>query len=616
MSNYLQLYRHFFNTPLRNLCLAIGLVSALPASANSPTTPVSNTQSGLGMNVTRLSYWSTQWALIDVMKHASISGGKLWATGNRNAFNTQEYALLDLDPNGWPRSLPDASSSALFRHVTTGVYHDNQRHPGGKFTVLYDGSGTLRYTGAQLIAAESGPGRQVVQVAENASFFLHIDATDPQKTGDYLRNIRVLVPGGICYGDAAHYAADANACPSGYTPFEHIANSQHVHPLLLNDLKNFRVLRFMEFLNTIANPIVQWSQRAKPEHASWGLHGAPLELALEMANTIQAEPWLNIPVQVDDEYIRQYAKLVKAQLAPNLKFYVELGNEIWNSAWPYVQDARIMEQRARATWPSSTASAFELRLNYYGKRTSEMCSIVKQEFAGQEARVHCVMGGQSGSSWVANQSLACPIWAAQRGGQNCASQISALAIAPYFGGYLANERFLPTMAQWANSASTGLNHVFEEMQRGLLYQLTYDPALPSWQQAPQQGALAKAADEMRQNKQVAERYGLNLVAYEGGQHFSYAGNMAGDRAAVNTNLFLAANRDPRMGQMYRDHLADWRNAGGNVYVLFESIGRWGNYGAFPLKEYQTQTTESAVKWKAVQDDMLAHPCWWFACAIP
>jgi hypothetical protein len=118
---------------------------------------------------------------------------------------------------------------------------------------------------------------------------------------------------------------------------------------------------------------------------------------------------------------------------------------------------------------------------------------------------------------------------------------------------------------------------------------------------------------MQQNKQVANRYGLDLVAYEGGQHFSYAGNMQGDRAAVNTNLFLAANRDTRMGQVYRDHLADWRSAGGNLYVLFESIGRWGNYGAFPLKEYQTQPTESAVKWKAVQDDMLAHPCWWSGC---
>lgn len=598
---------------LSSLIIAIFLLSGSEANAATPTTPVSNTQSGLGMNLTRLSYWSTQWTLIDIMKHASIGGGKLWATSSRNSFNTQEYALLDLDKDGWPRSLPDVNSTASYRSLTTILYHDNSRHPGGKFTILYEGKGTLRYTGAQVIASESSEGRNVVQVAENASFFLHIDATDPEKKGDYLRNVRVLVPGGICYGDASHYAPDAAMCPSSFTPFERVSNQQHVHPLLLNDLKNFRVLRFMDFLNTIANPIQTWSQRVRPEYASWGLQGAPLELAIEMSNTIQAEPWLNIPVQAKDEYIRQYAKIVKAKLAPHLKFYIELGNEVWNSAWPYIQDARLMEQRAKLTWPTSTASLFELRLNYYGKRTSEMCSIIKQEFAEQASRVQCVMGGQSGSSWASNQSLACPIWAAQRGGQNCASQMSVLAIAPYFGGYLANDRFLPNMAQWAGVGATGLNNVFEEMQRGLLYQLTFDPSLPPWQQAPQQGALAKAATEMRDNKQIANRYGLELVAYEGGQHFSYAGNMQAERAAVNTNLFLTANRDPRMGQMYQRHLEDWRRAGGNLYVMFESIGRWGNFGAFPLKEYQTQPMQSAVKWKALQDDMLAHPCWWNDC---
>jgi len=617
MSNPMPSRYPLFRGVLPNLCLLSLLIFSSvdrPAKAGTPTTPANNARSAYGINLTKLSYWSSQWTLIDIMKHASISGGKLWATSNRSAFNTQEYALLDLDKDGWPRSLPDASSRALFRSVTTSLYHDNIHHPGGKFTVLYDGTGTLRYTGAQVIASESKPGRHVLQVAENASFFLHIDATDPQKTGDYVRNIRVLVPGGICYGDASHYAADMNVCPGSFTPFENIANQQHIHPLLLKDLKNFRVLRFMEFLNTIANPIQQWSQRTKPEHASWGLQGAPLELALEMSNTVQAEPWLNIPVQVDDEYIRQYAKVVKSKLAPHLKFYLEFGNEIWNSAWPYIQDARIMEQRAKLTWPNSTASLFELRLNYYGKRTSEMCSIVKQEFGEQAARVQCVMGGQSGSSWVANQSLACPIWAAQRGGENCAGQMSALAIAPYFGGYLANDRFLPAVAQWAKSGSTGLNNVFDEMQRGVLYQQTYDPTWQAWQQAPQEGALAKAEGEMRQNKQVANRYGLDLVAYEGGQHFSFAGNMQGDRATVNTNLFLAANRDPRMGQVYRDHLADWRSAGGTLYVMFESIGRWGNYGAFPLKEYQTQPSQNAIKWQTVQDEMLMHPCWWNGCS--
>lgn len=445
---------------------------------------------------------------------------------------------------------------------------------------------------------------------------MHIDATDPQKTGDYLRNIQVFAPGGFCASAENNFAPTAAACSgeaSNYTSFENAYSERYLH-LLLHDLKRFRILRFMEMLATIANPIVEWQQRPKPGHMSWATKaGVPLELALEMANRTGAMPWLNVPVQANDDYVRQFARLVQAKLDPALEWHVELGNEIWNSAWPYIIDAQWMEAQGRAAWPDSTASAFTLRLNYYGRRSAEVCALIKQEWGADAGRVKCVMGAQSGNAWVASQSLACPIAAGQTR-RSCAQDMDALAIAPYFAGYLALNHYLPILNSWLSSPSAAVDSLFAEMESGLLYQYTYDPSVPSSQLPTRYSSLAKAADEIRANKLVADNFRLPLIAYEGGQHLTYGGNMQGERAAINNQLFLAANRDARMADAYRRHLADWRALGGGSYVLFESIGRWGNYGAFPLKEYQTQT--DSVKVNAVQQIIQDHPCWWPACEWP
>jgi hypothetical protein len=73
---------------------------------------------------------------------------------------------------------------------------------------------------------------------------------------------------------------------------------------------------------------------------------------------------------------------------------------------------------------------------------------------------------------------------------------------------------------------------------------------------------------------------------------------------------LPANRDPRMVDAYTAHLNDWKVAGGGLYVVFESTGRRGRFGAFPLKEYQTQAMEETPKLNAVEEFIASNACWW------
>lgn len=53
-------------------------------------------------------------------------------------------------------------------------------------------------------------------------------------------------------------------------------------------------------------------------------------LQTALANRVQQEPWFNMPHLATDDYITQFATLVRDNLASNLNVYVEFSNEVWN----------------------------------------------------------------------------------------------------------------------------------------------------------------------------------------------------------------------------------------------------------------------------------------------
>lgn len=78
-------------------------------------------------------------------------------------------------------------------------------------------------------------------------------------------------------------------------------------------------------------------------------------------------------------------------------------------------------------------------------------------------------------------------------------------------------------------------------------------------------ALPRALAATQRAAQVARALGLEIVACEGGQRLVGSGYHRDD-PAVNA-LFDAANRDPRMGALYRRHLDEWTAAtGGGLFV--------------------------------------------------
>ncbi|MFL6662171.1 MAG: hypothetical protein ACJ8G7_08315, partial [Rhizobacter sp.] len=301
---------------------SFALLLAAIVSLGHAETPA---RSGMGINLDTPAYWQSDWPFIDELKRAGGWATRCdsWATPSCRDFapgasanDTREQDRLDLDADGWPRRLPAADDPQVkYRYVAALLFQgDGGAHPAGRYVVRYDGAGTLGYSGAgRKVDAESRPGRDVLDVTNRPGegLTLRITRIDP---ADPLRNVRVIGPGGVCTGGPPGWVADASACatPGAFRSLEDLHTTQRIHPAYVADLRGFRVLRFMKWTGANTSRVVHWEQRAKLSDPLWNrAEGVPYEAMFELAAATGADPWITLPVFVDDEYARRFALLAR-----------------------------------------------------------------------------------------------------------------------------------------------------------------------------------------------------------------------------------------------------------------------------------------------------------------
>jgi hypothetical protein len=241
----------------------------------------------IGTNLAAVTYYSTQQPFIDGFKYS-----QRWITQNPQTWDTGESQLLDLDENGWVKSLPAPEAAPQYETVGSLLYREQQPYfyPGGKYVVLYEGQGTIEYgfDGKKDVAA-SRPGRDVIDVTpSDAGIWLKITATDPNGTGDYLRNIRV-VP----------------------TAYEKTYQTEIFNPDFVEKIQPYTALRFMDWVETNNSEEKEWSDRPTLATSTFTEKGVPVELMVELANQTDADPWFSMPHQATDEYVTNFASYVK-----------------------------------------------------------------------------------------------------------------------------------------------------------------------------------------------------------------------------------------------------------------------------------------------------------------
>ena len=592
---------------------------------------------GMGVNLSGFDYYSTDFPIIDQFKRSNS-----WVTGKNGVWDTGEEAKLDLDENGWVKGLPAANDGNVqYRYVVADMFQgDGGAHPAGVYTVLYDGTGTIQYGGIGSVVSTS-KGRDQVMITNSAAdggggFLLTIAATTP---GDYIRNIRVIPPGGVCAAAKKVYVPSAASCGGDYISLETLSATQVWFPTFLADLTGMRTLRFMDWGRTNDSDLGAWADRPLKTDAFWtGQYGVPVGVMIGLANTLQADAWINLPARVDDDYARNFARFAKNTLNAKSKLILEYINEPWNGGfkaynWQYDQAVALWGDPAKAT---PVGNKHEWTQNWHAMRAAQLCDIVKAEFGAESGRVECVVNTQAGGgSWVAaNYTLPCPRAAAQLG-KPCADSFDAVAIAPYFGVYMSEHAYRDRIVKtWFTQEDGGLSKLFEEIRaKNDADQVVTAPLSDISAKVNKDavgGALSQSSVWMQAYRtDVAEGpYRKPIYAYEGGQHLINGAPYAckktdpADCVAVEAEfqakwqaLWLRANRDPRMGTAYTTMMDNWLASNGRTFVQFNFVNSYSKYGAWGLRESLFRTAAESPKWNAVLPYRDSIPCWWAGCQL-
>lgn len=509
-------------------------------------------RSAIGTNLEGVSSWTSQVPFVDVMK----SSGE-WISGDSSKWDNGQ--ALNLDANGWVRSLAPGQHAKKLMLRDIGTHY-----PAGQYLVRYKGEGTFKFQFAARVLSQKA-GEVVLQVTPDSSgIYVGIEATNP---ANYLRDIVITMPGGVCEGDMFTHAATVQNCGTKrFLSFADYPRSILFNPSFTDRLRAYSVLRFMDWTATNGSKVTNWSQRTPLAAGTWGTaNGVPLEVSIALANRLGAHPWFTMPHQADDIYIKNFALTVKSRMSTALGVYAEYSNEVWNAMFPQYNYA--LEQGKLQFPPIDN-------MQYYALRSQAVGKIFKDALTAP--RVVAVLAGQAVNPWTATWGMD---YLKSRSGTTAVG-IDAIAIAPYFA-------VMPNPGEASTYTNMTVTAFFEHVRTQIM------PATVS------DSAKYRAA---------ANSYGVRLISYEGGQH------MVGVLGAQNddklSTLFDAFNRDPRMKEMYANYLDGWKQAGGELFVHFNDtsiFSKWGRWGAL---EYVTQPRAAAPKFDAVHTFIEQTPVWW------
>jgi hypothetical protein len=496
----------------------------------------------LGTNLGGISFWSSQMPFVDIFKSASE-----WITQNSNSWDTGEASELNLDENGWVKSLPkpgdpnaDYNQVGVMLNRISPAPGVEQNYPGGKYVVLYDGEGKLEYGfDAKLDASASKPGRDVINVTpSDTGIHIKLTETDPKGTGDYIRNIRVV----------------PEALEKNY-------QTQPFNPNFVDKVDDFSTLRFMDWMDTNNSKQGDWKNRPTTSNHTYEGKGVPVEVMVDLANRTGANPWFTIPHQATDEYVTNFAKIVKEKLDPKLKAYVEYSNEVWNGQFQQNQWAQQQGQKLGGDW-----------MDWHSRRTEQIGDLWDNVFGKDSNRVVTVLGSQAANPWITEQLME------KVKAYDPNFTVDTVAIAPYVSLSVGPDK-QAEVEGWTKESDGGLGKVFDYLNKT---------------------ELPQVLDNISKQVDVTKKYDVDIAAYEGGQHLVGIQGVENNQAI--TDLLIAANRDPRMGQLYSDYLQGWdKLTNGSLFVNFSDIGtpsKWGSWGAL---EHLNQKT--SPKWEALQDFM-------------
>ncbi len=444
---------------------------------------------------------------------------------------------IPVGENGYPIEIP-YDNGINPPQIVRGILFTNGigHYPSGNYRLKVSGAGQVRVWGATTSTVYTAPVDVLIPVNSSRDrIFIEIEESLKENP---IHDIKFIFPDYVNNYQTEEFTKE-----------------------IRDFLSNFQTIRFMNWLKINRAENELWENRTtKDDVTQSGEFGVAWEYVIDLCNKTQKNAWINIPHRADDNYISELATLFRDNLDPNLKIYIEYSNETWNTNF-----FQYRETAAYAQDLGYTGTEWERARKYTAKRSADTFHIFETVFPNTNRFVK-VIPGRNGTN--ANTRLITyfedPFYNPNQ------VTADALAIAPYFGNGVAN-----TIGDNGQINTITISEILDLLEE----------------------KLAVSFNSMDNNKTLANTYNLELLTYEGGQHL-VASKDAYRNNSVLTSKLNAANRHPRMEDMYCQYFDHWYNvAQAGQLTLYSSHRPYDKYGSWGMKEYMDE--EHTPKYDAV-----------------
>lgn len=519
----------------------------------------------LGTNLFSVVDWTTAFPFIDLFKIT-----RPWYTQTDGSFDTNQADMLKLDSSGWVESFTQNGAPAPFDRVSTVVFTQGQQLDG-IYVLDWEGEGDIDVSlipDSQIISRDDG--KIVFALKEGQPLQISISSTDPNNNGNYIRDIRL------------YNQQDADLLDAGKV----------FAPEFLSKIDDFRSLRFMHWMDTIDSDVRDWSDRRPDDYAressyGEGGRGVSIETMVALANETNTDPWFTIPHKATDDYIKNFVSHVKENLEEGLVARFEFSNEVWN--WGFEQ-THYAQSEAKKLWGDDVEGGW---MQWYGMRAARMAEIVEQVFGDETGeRALSVFATQSGWPGLEKYALDAPAHVAAGGVAPKDAPFHVYAIAPYFGGEFGLEENAALREQWMKNGEAGFKQAIDFLRNG-----------------DAEDSLANIGKTIAYHAVVAKSLGLQLEAYEGGQHVVDLDGMFG--GAINpaeTSFYVELVKRPEFQQLYKEYFNIWKDNGGGLMAQFTDFGMGGQYGSWGI--WDSAYADDSSRALAVKEFRDSIAAWW------
>jgi hypothetical protein len=353
------------------------------------------------------------------------------------------------------------------------------------------------------------------------------------------------------------------------------------NPQFLKEIAIYNSLRFMDWNETNNTGPRPWQQRTHKDAAMQ----APVayEWMIDLCNRVNADMWVTLPHttiahtlgDAPSDYALRLCILVKTgvdmrdadlsdslkkelselnagdfiaaggvktcdPLKPNLKLYVEYSNETWNGMFKQSHYCCDEGEALKLGEPRWTAG-----FRYHAWAAIRLFRAADLVFGVNSDRVIKVLATHTGNSWVVQQHIAVMN---DPKSNPWKVKADAIATAPYFGHKVVGDS----------------PNAVEELRAD----------------------IRKSAEQSANHKEIADKNGMALIAYEGGQHVLKKADVI--------------NRDPAMYTLYCEYLQEMSKYFSH-FSHYCHVGQAESKGCWGCIEQTGQSVSEAHKYRALAE---------------